>query len=168
MLDIKRIIENRAEAEKALAKRGEYSFDKVIELDKKRRAMILDVEAKKAERNNVTQRIAKLKREKADASALIADMGNLAAQIKELDASLAQTEEELNGLLASYPNFPDDDIAAVINHERSSWGNRAPLVTAADVFAYLGALERIVGWVALALAPGQPVYVQVKGVALVD
>lgn len=112
MLDIKRIIENRTEAEKALAKRGEYSFDKVIELDKKRRAIILNVEAKKAERNNVTQQIAKLKREKADASALIADMGNLAAQIKELDASLAQTEEELNGLLASYPNFPDDDIAA--------------------------------------------------------
>lgn len=29
----------------------------------------------------------------------------------------------------------DDDIAAVINHERSSWGNSAPLVTAADVAA---------------------------------
>ncbi|MCC6929073.1 MAG: cbb3-type cytochrome c oxidase subunit II [Gemmatimonadaceae bacterium] len=27
----------------------------------------------------------------------------------------------------------DADIAAVINHERSSWGNRAPLVSAADV-----------------------------------
>lgn len=29
----------------------------------------------------------------------------------------------------------DDDVAAVINHERTSWGNRAPLVTAADVKA---------------------------------
>lgn len=29
----------------------------------------------------------------------------------------------------------DDDIAAVINHERSSWGNSAPLVSAADVAA---------------------------------
>lgn len=27
----------------------------------------------------------------------------------------------------------DEDVAAVINHERTSWGNRAPLVTAADV-----------------------------------
>lgn len=29
----------------------------------------------------------------------------------------------------------DDEIAAVINHERSSWGNQAPLVTSADVAA---------------------------------
>lgn len=29
----------------------------------------------------------------------------------------------------------DDDIAAVINHERSSWGNRARLISAADVAA---------------------------------
>ncbi len=29
----------------------------------------------------------------------------------------------------------DDEVAAVINHERSSWGNQAPLVTSADVAA---------------------------------
>ncbi len=112
MLDIKRIIENQAEAEAAIGKRGSYSFDKVIGLDRRRRAVIANVEAKKAERNSVTQQIAKLKREKADASALIDDMGKLGAEIKNLDSTLAQTEEELNALLASYPNFPDPDVVA--------------------------------------------------------
>lgn len=48
---------------------------------------------------------------------------------------------EIGGVRYSSPmpawgaTLSDDDIAAVINHERSSWGNRAPLVTAADVAA---------------------------------
>jgi mono/diheme cytochrome c family protein len=29
----------------------------------------------------------------------------------------------------------DADIAAIVNHERTSWGNAGPLVTAADVAA---------------------------------
>ncbi|MFP5355240.1 MAG: cbb3-type cytochrome c oxidase subunit II [Gemmatimonadota bacterium] len=48
---------------------------------------------------------------------------------------------EIGGVRYTSPMPPwaaqlsDDDIAAVINHERSSWGNRAPLVRAADVAA---------------------------------
>ena len=29
----------------------------------------------------------------------------------------------------------DDEIAAVINHERTSWGNQSPIVAAKDVAA---------------------------------
>jgi len=33
------------------------------------------------------------------------------------------------------PQLNDAEVAAVVNHERSSWGNEAPLVRAADVAA---------------------------------
>jgi mono/diheme cytochrome c family protein len=33
------------------------------------------------------------------------------------------------------PQLNDADVAAVVNHERSSWGNEAPLVRAEDVAA---------------------------------
>ena len=40
---------------------------------------------------------------------------------------------------AAMPPFADlisdQEIAAIIDHERSSWGNHAPLVTAPDVAA---------------------------------
>ncbi|HKE12552.1 MAG TPA: cytochrome c [Myxococcota bacterium] len=34
------------------------------------------------------------------------------------------------------PQLKDEDVAAVINHERSSWGNRAPTVKPEDVTAH--------------------------------
>jgi len=33
------------------------------------------------------------------------------------------------------PQLNDAEVAAVVNHERSSWGNEAPLVRAEDVAA---------------------------------
>ena len=33
------------------------------------------------------------------------------------------------------PQLSDEDVAAVINHERSSWGNHAPVVKPEDVTA---------------------------------
>src|SRR5262249_9723854 len=36
------------------------------------------------------------------------------------------------------PQLNDAEVAAVVNHERSSWGNGAPLVRAEDVAAVRG------------------------------
>jgi len=37
--------------------------------------------------------------------------------------------------MPAFAHMNDDDLAAILNHERTSWGNDAPLVTAADVAA---------------------------------
>lgn len=55
-------------------------------------------------------------------------------------------EAEAKGL---YDRLEKRDLSALPPPE-----TRWDLITAADVFIYLGALEQIVGWVALALAPG--------------
>jgi mono/diheme cytochrome c family protein len=38
-----------------------------------------------------------------------------------------------NGQMAAWGQFSDDDIAATLTYVRSSWGNAAPAVTAAEV-----------------------------------
>jgi mono/diheme cytochrome c family protein len=40
-----------------------------------------------------------------------------------------------NGQMAAWGQFSDDDIAATLTYVRSSWGNAAPAVTAAEVAA---------------------------------
>ncbi|MEG1528216.1 MAG: serine--tRNA ligase [Clostridia bacterium] len=113
MLDIKLIVENKQLVEARLAKRGgAYDLDTIIELDAKRRSIIADVEAKKAERNSVTAEIAQLKRSKLDASDKIIAMGKLAETIKQLDLTLTAVQDELNSAMAVLPNMPDDDIVA--------------------------------------------------------
>ncbi|MEG1881305.1 MAG: serine--tRNA ligase [Clostridia bacterium] len=113
MLDIKLIVENKQLVEARLAKRGgAYDLDTIIELDAKRRSIIADVEAKKAERNSVTAEIAQLKRSKLDASDKIIAMGKLAETIKQLDLTLTAVQDELNSAMAVLPNMPDDDIIA--------------------------------------------------------
>lgn len=63
MLDIKRILSNAEEVEKALAKKGcNVDFKDVKAWDGERRARIADVERMKAERNKVSAEIPKLKK----------------------------------------------------------------------------------------------------------
>lgn len=113
MIDVKMIIEQTDKVAAALAKRGgNYDLEGIIEKDKSRRAIIADVEAKKALRNKTTEQIAVLKRNKQDASQEIKQMSELGAEIKALDAQLAVVEKELFDAVAVLPNMPDDDIIA--------------------------------------------------------
>ena len=76
MLDIKTIRDNPEAVKTGLGRRGAdvSVIDKIAETDKKRRAIIQDVEALKAQNNKVSGEIAKMKKEGKDASGIIADM----------------------------------------------------------------------------------------------
>lgn len=66
MLDIKLLRANLEEIKQKLAHRGEdlSDFDQFEELDTKRRELIVKVEELKGKRNEVSQQVAALKREK--------------------------------------------------------------------------------------------------------
>ena len=73
MLDIRFIVENTQLVKDAMATRsGTYDVDKVVELDKKRREIIGEVETLKADRNKITAEVAKIKRVGGNADELIA------------------------------------------------------------------------------------------------
>lgn len=65
MLDLKYIRENTEEVKKYLkARNSDFNLDEVIELDKKRREILSEVEVLKKKRNDESAKIGKLKREK--------------------------------------------------------------------------------------------------------
>ena len=111
MLDVKFVVENAELVKAAMKTRsGEYDVDTVLALDKKRRDILKEVETLKAERNRESAQVAALKKEKKDASEIIARMKEVGDRIKALDDELAPTEADLKMALLSIPNIPDKTV----------------------------------------------------------
>lgn len=110
MLDVKLLRNNFDEVKQKLQNRGEDlgEFEKFGELDKRRRTLIVGTEALKSQRNEVSQEIAKLKREKQDADAKIEEMRVVGDRIKTLDIELREIDEKLDMILMSIPNIPHE------------------------------------------------------------
>lgn len=81
--------------------------DQVLKLDERRRALIQQSEALKAERNAVSKEIGRLK-DPAERQAKIEAMRRVGEQIAQLDEVLRAVERELNDILAWIPNIPDE------------------------------------------------------------
>ena len=80
--------------------------DQILELDGKRRLLIQEVEALKAERNAVSKEIGRLK-DPAARQVKIDAMRQVGDRISQLDEQLRLLEAELEALLATVPNLPD-------------------------------------------------------------
>jgi seryl-tRNA synthetase len=113
-LDLKRIRHDPAAARAALARRGEAAaeaLDRVLELDRRRRELLPQVESLQAEQNRAGEAIAAAKREGEDASEAIAAMQEVSARAKALRADVAAVDEELNAAILRVPNPPDPSAA---------------------------------------------------------
>ncbi|PTI44089.1 serine--tRNA ligase [Staphylococcus succinus] len=112
MLDIK-VFRNEPEFIKEKVKKRGMDVkvvDDVLELDEQRRQLISKAEEMKAERNKVSGEIAQKKRNKEDADDAIAAMRNLGDEIKALDDTLNQVDQELNDKLSRIPNIIQDEV----------------------------------------------------------
>ncbi|MFP7372431.1 serine--tRNA ligase [Lactococcus lactis] len=110
MLDIKKIRADFDGVAAKLATRGveKEKLEKLHDLDIKRRELIVKSEALKAERNSVSDEISQVKRAKGDASAQIAAMQKVSAEIKAIDTELTEIEENLNEIIIMLPNLPHE------------------------------------------------------------
>lgn len=109
MLDIRAIRSNPEEIKRKLSRRGQqFRIDEVLKLDEKRRQMLYDVEELKSKRNKVSEEVARLKKAKQDAEALIAEMREVSDKIKEDDEKIRLLDEEITGILLTIPNTPSD------------------------------------------------------------
>ena len=110
MLDLKRIREEPEAARAALARRGAAEgLDELLELDRRRRALLPRVEEGRARRNSVSDEIAAAKRSGDDAEARIAEMRELGGEIKQLEGELAEVESRRDELAATLPNLAHPD-----------------------------------------------------------
>ncbi len=111
MFNIEIIRRDPQTAREALRKRqlDPAPIDQAIALDERRRALIQEVEALKAERNRVSKAIGRMK-DPAEREAKIAAMRQVGERIQALDADLKAVEGELHALLATLPNIPDPQV----------------------------------------------------------
>ncbi len=109
MLDIKFIREHVELVKKKMQERGAaVDIDRILQADLKRREALQDVEALKHERNTVSSTIAELKKAKQDASAEIERMRTVSQQIKGLDQSVKNYDDQMHDLLLTIPNIHHD------------------------------------------------------------
>jgi seryl-tRNA synthetase len=151
MLDIKLLRANFAEVKEKLQHRGEDLTDlgKFEDLDQRRRDLIVEAEQLKSKRNEVSQQVAALKREKANADHLIVEMREVGDRIKVLDDELRSVEETLDLLLMSIPNIPHESVpigeSEDENVEIRKWGQVREFEFEAkphwDVADHLGILD---------------------------
>lgn len=76
------------------------------ELDNKRRELLAQVEALKAERNRASAEVARLKRNGEDAEAFIASLSDLSSRISALDSATEAVKADLadwDAYRAEYP-----------------------------------------------------------------
>lgn len=111
MIDINLLRDNPELVKKSTAnKNANADIDKALELDERRRALIVEVEQLKALRNKVTKEIADAKKNKEDAQPKIDQMRKVSGDIKQMDSDLAEIEEEFNSILLQIPNVHDESV----------------------------------------------------------
>lgn len=111
MLDIKMIRKNPELVKKEISKlSGDHNIDEIIELDEKRRNLLVEVEEKKAKQNQVSKEIPKMKKEGKDISELLEEMKELSSNIKDIDGEVKEIDKDLKKLLLGIPNIPHESV----------------------------------------------------------
>lgn len=107
MLDIKYVVENIEEVIKKLETRNaDFSHLKgLIDLYQKRKDIILNVETKKAFRNEQSKLIGQYKRDNKDSTKLLEDISHIGDDIKMLDKHLEDIENRIQSILLETPNI---------------------------------------------------------------
>jgi seryl-tRNA synthetase len=95
-------------------------------LDKERRELITATEQLKAQRNKASDDIARLKKEKKNADALIAEMKQVSERIKQADERIAAFDAQQRELLLTIPNLLHGSVplgkGSEDNAEVRRWG----------------------------------------------
>ncbi|GAA0778740.1 serine--tRNA ligase [Clostridium subterminale] len=114
MIDLKKIRNNPDEIKVKMENRGE-SFDlslidEVVELDQKRRNILIEVEELKNKRNITSAEIPKLKKQGIDVSETMKEMKQLSDTIKNFDVDLNEIDERIEYIIMRIPNIPHDSV----------------------------------------------------------
>ncbi len=127
MLDLKAIRQNTGAVRDGIAAKGGDTalLDRLLELDVRWRGHLQEVEQIKARRNQVSEEIGRRKRAGDDASALVAEMGQVSGRIKALDEAVKALDEEIQTLLLGLPNLPAPDVP-VGEDESQNGASHAP------------------------------------------
>jgi len=130
MLDIKRIREDADAVRAGVQSRGADAsgVDQALELDRRRRGLLTEVEQLKAQRNASSKQIGALRKAGEDTAELQASVRDLGERIASLDGEVRDVEAQLNETLLTIPNVPcptipvgtDETANRLVRH----WGEK--------------------------------------------
>lgn len=111
MIDLKVIQKTPELLVRALAARGsDMDVREFLALDAERRRLLGEVENLKSRRNTASAEVARRKRGGESAEDVIADLGRLSEQIKELDARTEEAKLKVEDWLLNAPNIPHESV----------------------------------------------------------
>ena len=115
MLDIKYIVANPEEVKKRLSLRKPElaaQVDDVLQKYSAYKTVLARVEELRAKRNEMSESIGKIKKEQGDEAAkeAMAEVGKLKEEMGAKEAELDPLKKEIDGLLLSIPNMPNENI----------------------------------------------------------
>ena len=126
MLDMKMIRENPENVRKMLKDRDvQFDLDLLLELDKKRREMIISTDSLRKKKNEVSIKISDTKKAGNEATSIIQEMQLVSKDLAKLEEVQQKTELEYSKLALTIPNIlhksvPCGDESA--NQEIRKWG----------------------------------------------
>lgn len=131
MLDLKRLRQDPDGSRAALARRLDPSLDAalndILDFDRRRRELLGEAEALKAERNAATEDVARRKRAGEAADEQMAALRDSGDRVKALDAELREIDASLDAALLGMPNIPHADTPngdAAANRVIRTWGEK--------------------------------------------
>ncbi len=113
MVDIKILREKPEIVRKALQNRGiDFNLDELLEIDKKRRMIITEIDNLRKERNQLSEMVGQLKREKKDTREYMEKAKVVGDKIKVQEDELKLIEDKFNELILLLPNIPHSTVPA--------------------------------------------------------
>jgi seryl-tRNA synthetase len=127
MLDVRLLRDHLEEVKARLATRGlTVDWDEFTSLDRERRDALASVERLKETKNRLSGEIGRLKKSGADAGALMREVEEISAAIRNGEKPLADTERRFEEFMLSLPNLPHPSVtvgkSAEENKEVRRWG----------------------------------------------
>ena len=128
MLDPKIIRDEPEKVRKMLKDRAvEFDFDKMLELDKKRRELIKETDELRKKRNQMSVEIGQAKKSNKDTSTLLTTMTEISKELDALEQSQKTVESDYTHLAFSIPNMIHESVPIggdeSANVELRKWGD---------------------------------------------
>lgn len=127
MLDLKFIRENLELVKESISNRNlQLDLSALLEIDDKRRDILLRLENLRAKRNKANDEIGALLKEKKDAQEKINSMKDISLEIGKMEGEVKSAQEKLSEILIKIPNIAHPSVpigGAKNNSVVRTWGN---------------------------------------------
>jgi seryl-tRNA synthetase len=127
MLDVKLLRDNLDEVKRRMATRGaEIDWNEFVSLDRERREALANIERLKERKNRLSGEIGQLKKSGGDVAALMREVEEVSAAIRDGEGPLADIEARFEQFMLTLPNLPNPTVTvgktSDDNQEIRRWG----------------------------------------------